>query len=113
MVKKNERGGGGVDQWEGVKGRMKPVGQQRQAPRCMTWGKVRSVIVHEHPRERGGSLGKALRSRKSISVGDQVVPEDDTTTTNNLVFSFWRFFFTAGQKYHASAKSTRKCMSLI
>ena len=62
-----------MDQWEGGKGRMKPVGQQHQAPRCMTSGKRRrgrSVIVDGHPRETGGSLGKALRSRKSISVGE-------------------------------------------
>lgn len=47
----------GVDQWEGGKGRMKPVGQQHQAPRCMTSGtgaRGKSVIVHEHPRESEG-----------------------------------------------------------
>lgn len=61
----------GVDQWEGGKGRMKPVAQQHQAPRCMTSGtgaRGRSVIVHEHPREWEGSFGKASRSRKSTSV---------------------------------------------
>ena len=104
----------GVDQWEGWKGRMKPVGQQRQAPRCTTsakGGRGRSVTVHEHPRETGGSLGKPLRSRKSISVGEP----SGAGGRHDDDFRFWRFFFFSQPvkiKYHAVAKSTRKCLSL-
>ena len=42
-----------------------------------------------------------------------MAPEDDTTTTDNSRLPVLAFlFFTTGQKYHAVAKSTRKCMSL-
>ena len=72
-------------------------------------GRGRSVTVHEHPRETGGSLGKALRSRKSTSVGEP----SGAGGRHDDDLRFWRFFFfTTGQKYHAVAKSTRKCLSL-
>jgi hypothetical protein len=53
-------------------------------------GRGRSVTVHEHPRETGGSLGKALRSRKSISVGEP----SGAGGRHDHDFRFWRFFFS-------------------